>query len=79
MDGKKPGRQSEVEEFDGVPGQYLRPGADHAGNTDDPNIIRQGPYIRLSISAAKYGPYPLSGSEMKDEDREVLSLLTEDF
>jgi hypothetical protein len=31
------------------------------GNPDDPNIIKQGPYIRLSIRGVKYGPFRLSG------------------
>jgi hypothetical protein len=29
------------------------------GNPDDPNIIKQRPYIRFSIRGARYGPFPL--------------------
>jgi RHS repeat-associated protein len=30
------------------------------GNMADPNIIKQGPYIRFSLNGIKHGPYPLS-------------------
>ncbi len=30
------------------------------GNPADPNIIKQGPYIRFSINSAKYGPFSLA-------------------
>jgi hypothetical protein len=29
------------------------------GNSADPNLIKQGPYIRFSISGTKYGPFSL--------------------